>query len=394
MKLKLHNNCATYFLIGLVLIGVISCHTQEPEPSFQDSFYFGADLSYINQVEDLGGTYTNASGEQVDPYQLLASTGHNLARFRLWHDPAWTQEIYNSQGLGPYSDLNDVIRSMTRAQDQGMELLLDFHYSDFWADPGRQQIPAAWRSIADIDVLADSVSQYTFRTLTTLNAQGLAPRFLQVGNEINCGLLFTDRPANFPNCNVCEGNWSQAGAILNAAILGARQALPDIEIILHVADPANIDWWFDNMIEQGAVTDFQIIGISYYPLWHTEVNLNDIGHTLSRIKEKYEKDLMILETAYPWTGDDADNYSNILGGTPLDMFPFTEQGQLDFMTFLTQQALDAGTLGVIYWEPGWISSDLRDPWGQGSSWDNATFFDFQGRQLPVANFPSFPYRSN
>ncbi|MDW3194003.1 MAG: glycosyl hydrolase 53 family protein [Cytophagales bacterium] len=388
-----HNKRATYLLIGLVLLGLISCHSQEPEPSARNNFYFGADLSYTNQVEDLGGSYFDDSGEEADPYQILATKGLNLARFRLWHDPQWTKEVYGTNGLfGPYSDIKDVIRSMTRAKEQGMDLLVDFHYSDFWADPGRQQIPAAYHEITDLKVLADSVEQYTLKTLSKLSAQGLSPKYVQIGNEINCGLFITDRPANFPNCNVCEGNWSQAGTVLNAAITAVRQTNPDTKIILHVADPVNVEWWFGQMTTSGVVVDFDIIGISYYPLWHTGSSLSSIDQTIEGFREQFQKDVMILETAYPWTTEDADNYGNILGGSPLEGYPFTEEGQLDFMTFLTQKAIDAGALGVIYWEPGWISSDLRDPWGQGSSWDNVTFFDFEGRSLPVVDFPMFPYQ--
>ena len=377
--------------MGIVLIGGISCNSQSPSPATEDEFYFGADLSYVNQVQDQGGTYRNESGETTDPFELFARHGINLARFRLWHQPTWTQTVYGTSGSQQYSDLQDVTRSMRRASDQGMATLLDLHYSDFWADPGRQQIPAAWNAITEISVLADSVRDYTRNTLLSLQKEGLTPTFIQLGNEINCGMLFTDRSPEFPNCNVCEGNWAHLGILINAAIDAVRSVDQGIGIMLHVADPVNVNWWYENIMGSGNVTDFEYIGISYYPLWHTDLSYETIGSNIESFRDRFEKEVMIVETAYPWTTADADGYGNILGGRPLQAFPFSPTGQHDFLTELTQTLINAGAKGVVYWEPAWVTSDLKDPWGQGSSWDNATFFNFDGIAQPAIQFPDFQY---
>ena len=182
-------------------IALVSCNTDDPrrgvdpDPENKDSviveqFYFGADLSYVNQILDHGGQYRDA-GEVRDPYKIFKDHGANLARFRLWHNPQWTREVYGDAGTQLYNDLYDVEKSIRQAKAQGMEVLLDFHYSDTWADPGSQRVPAAWREITDIDVLADSVYDYTLKTLNYLNQKGLMPELVQIGNETNCGMMLT-----------------------------------------------------------------------------------------------------------------------------------------------------------------------------------------------------------
>jgi hypothetical protein len=138
----------------------------------------GADLSYVNEVEDAGAVYRR-SGVQVDPYKLFADSGCRVVRLRLWHTPS----------INAYSGLSDVQRSIRRAKAAGMQVLLDFHYSDFWADPGRQDIPAAWKDITDRNILGDSLYGYTYRTLMTLHREGLLPEMVQTGNEINGEIL-------------------------------------------------------------------------------------------------------------------------------------------------------------------------------------------------------------
>jgi arabinogalactan endo-1,4-beta-galactosidase len=144
------------------------------------------DLSYVNQVEDHGGVYKQ-SGEAADPFEVLSDKGANLTRVRLWHNPDWVKDVYG-QATPLYSGLADLAKTIERAHQSGMAVLLDFHYSDTWADPGHQDVPAAWKNITNIGVLCDSVYNYTYNTLDYLKNKDLLPQMVQIGNETNPGM--------------------------------------------------------------------------------------------------------------------------------------------------------------------------------------------------------------
>jgi arabinogalactan endo-1,4-beta-galactosidase len=352
--------------------------TTQPAP-----FYFGADVSFVNQIIDHGGVYTDQN-EPRSPYQILHDHGANVARFRLWHNPVWTKEIYGPAGKQVYNDIADVEKGIRLAKAQGMLINLDIHYSDTWADPARQDVPQAWAGIKTIGVLTDSVYQYTYNTLQRLNRQGLLPDMVQIGNEINCGMLYSKVPTDFPTCNTCTGQWAALGQVLNAGIRAVRavsvKATVMPKVLLHVADPKNVDWWFGNIITAGQVTDFDVIGFSYYPLWHTTVPVDKLAASVTAVKSKYGKPVMVLETGYPWTTASNDQYNNLFGALPpLPGFPFTQQGQLDLLNTMTRQIKDGGGDGIMYWEPAWITSANKDLYGTGSAWENTTLFDFSGK---------------
>jgi arabinogalactan endo-1,4-beta-galactosidase len=282
-----------------------------------------------------------------------------------------------------YNDLMDVEKSIAASKAEGMKVLLDFHYSDTWADPGKQDIPEAWLDIKSIEVLKDSVYNYTYKSLKYLSDKDLMPDFVQIGNEINCGMMYSNAVEDFPKCNVCDGNWQNLGQVINSGISAIRDVAAltnaQTEIILHVADPKNVAWWFDNMISQGKVTDFEVIGFSYYPIWHTAITVSDLGNKVAGFKNQFNKEIMIMETAYPWTPDGDDNYNNIFGAAQaIAGYPMTQEGQKALMHVITQQMISGGGYGIIYWEPDWITSEMKDLWGTGSAWENCTFFDFDG----------------
>jgi arabinogalactan endo-1,4-beta-galactosidase len=366
----------------------------KPDPVDTPEFLFGADLSYVNQILDKGGVYKQ-NGAVTDPYEIFAASGANVARFRLWHNPTWTKSVYGDAGDQLYNDLYDVELAIKRARDEGMKILLDFQYSDTWADPGHQPIPAAWMNIKSITVLRDSVYNYTHKTLAYLNSKGLMPEYVQIGNETNCGMLYSDAPDGFPAGNACNGQWVNLGHVINAAIDAVRhvsgESTIDTRIALHIADPKNVDWFFSNLSSSTNVTDFDIIGFSFYPLWHTTISVNDISEKITEFRNMFDKDVMILETAYPWTTESADNYNNLFGGAPLANYPFTQEGQYDFLVKLTQEVKRGQGIGLIYWEPAWITSNMKDLWGTGSSWENATFFDFEGNTIKGMDYMKFDY---
>ncbi|MCB0496808.1 MAG: glycosyl hydrolase 53 family protein [Cyclobacteriaceae bacterium] len=350
-------------LVGFVI--VISCAnkaTVEPENDPKKLTYYGADLSYVNEMEDCGATYKDASGTVKDPYQIFSEAGTNLVRLRLWHNPTWTN----------YSNYEDVKKSIVRAKGQGMKVLLDFHLSDDWADPGKQEIPAAWLNVIDDkEVLGDSLYNYVHKTLKDLSDSDLLPDIVQVGNEIN-PMILQHGDLKWPI------DWSRNSYLLNKGIKAVRDISTEtgveVEVMLHIAQPENGLWWFDQATKNG-VTDFDWIGLSYYPVW-SEYTLETISTPLSTLVNTYKKRLMIVETAYPFTLTNADDADNILGSDALlDGYPATQQGQLDYLTTLGKIVYAVGGEGVVYWEPAWVSTGCSTRWGTGSHWDNATLFD-------------------
>lgn len=384
---------------GVVLMATIlfsqckSDGTEDPQPGGEADYYFGSDLSFVNEILDHNGEYKD-EGEVRSPYRIVKDHGSNLVRVRLWHTPRWTDD-----GDGKmYSDILDVAEAISLSREQEMKVLLDFHFSDTWADPGKQFVPDAWKNITSIQVLEDSVYNYTFRTLRYLDARALMPDLIQLGNETNCGMLYNGAGTGFPVLNACDNHWQNLGRIINKAIDAVRDAgetsAIDPKIVLHVADPSNVDWFFSNLTSQGSVTDFDIIGFSYYPLWHRTVSVDLLSSSIQTAKAKFAKDIMILETAYPWTTQTADTYDNLFGTeAPISGYPFTLQGQFDIMKKINQEVMDGGGIGTIYWEPAWITSDMTDQWGTGSSWENATLFDFEGNVMTSIDYMEHDYNN-
>lgn len=340
-------------LLVLIVLGSSAAYGQEADVPF----YFGVDLSYVNEVEDCGAIYRE-NGQSRDPFELFAEHGANLVRARLWHTPDWTD----------YSTLDDVRRTFVRAREQGMAALLDIHYSDTWADPGTQEIPAAWEDMDD-DALADAVYQYTSGVLMALSEDDLVPAFVQVGNETNSGILKRGS----------EQNWSRDARLFNAGIQAVRDFNRDsgqnVQILLHVAQPENTGWWFTEA-EAAGVTDFDVIGVSYYPQWST-FSIADMGAQAAYLRQRFGKEVMVVETAYGWTRDAMDESADNILNQGARGYPFSPEGQRRFLTDLTQSLISGGALGIVYWEPAWVSTPCRTIWGQGSHWENATLFDFQ-----------------
>ncbi|MCB0424875.1 MAG: glycosyl hydrolase 53 family protein [Mangrovimonas sp.] len=362
-------------LIFTALISVLmpSCSSGNNETQTDDTvnppqsnFFYGADLSYVNEMEDCGASYKDANGVTKDPFVIFKEAGTNLVRVRLWHHPTWTN----------YSNFDDVKLTIQRAKQQGMKVLLDFHYSDTWADPSKQEIPAAW--LDDIDntpALGTLLYDYTYDTLNALANLNLLPDIVQVGNEIN-PMILQHGDLVWPI------DWSRNSFLLNKGIQAIRdisaEKNKDIGVMLHIAQPENALWWFEQATQNG-VTDFDWIGVSYYPIWST-YDLSNVGTALNTLITTYNKDLMVVETAYPFTLTDADSAGNILNADALvSGYPASQQGQLDYLNALQNIIEDAGGKGLVYWEPAWVSTPCSTLWGQGSHWDNATLFDHSNK---------------
>ena len=370
IKSELDLNYLTIILLSC-LIGVHSCSQNNSDDNNNTddppiSFYYGADLSYVNEMEDCGAIYKDSEGTVTDVYQIFRDEGANLVRVRLWHNPDWTN----------YSNYNDVKETIQRAKSKGLKVLLDFHYSDTWADPSKQEIPAAWvNEINNTPELGQLLYDYTYTTLEQLSNDNLLPDIVQVGNEIN-GMILQQGELVWPI------DWERNSALINKGIEAVRAISTakgkTIEVMLHIAQPENGLWWFEQATSNG-VTDFDWIGLSYYPIW-SDYDLNEVQTPLSTLINTYNKKLMIVETAYPFTLDNADSANNILGADALTGgFPATQQGQLDYLNQLKQIIENAGGQGLVYWEPAWVSTGCSTLWAQGSHWDNATLFDQTGK---------------
>ena len=343
------------------------------------TFYLGADFSYTNEMEDCGAVFTE-NLQSKDPYLIFNEHHANIARFRLWHTPDWTN----------YSNLTDVIKSIGRAKSAGFAVLLDFHYSDTWADPGNQQIPAAWNEITDLNILADSLYNYTYNTLSQLHSLGLLPEMVQIGNEINGNILLKTGEPLFPL------NWTRNKLLLQHGV-DAVEAInqtfgTEIKTIIHIAAPENAVWWF-NEAKNNGFTSYDIIGVSYYPGW-SDNDMRRAAEIVGQLKAVHGKEVMVVETGYPWTLDWADNMGNILGSSNLlKVFNSvaSKENQLAFLTEFSYLVKENGGLGVIYWEPAWVSTGCTTPWGTGSSYENATFFDFDYNLHQGINFLDYNY---
>lgn len=339
--------------------------------------YLGADLSFANEMEDCGANF-RAKGKLADPFVLMKQHGGNLMRVRIWNNPDWTH----------YSTYDDVLKTIRRAHAAGLQVLLDFHYSDDWADGDKQRPPAAWAHL-DTAAQARAIHDYTRDILDRLAAAGQNPELVQVGNEINSEMLGGDKDHPV--------DWKRDAQLINAGVVAVREAGKasghPARVMLHVAQPENIIPWFDNATAAG-VLDYDIIGISYYPKW-SKFNLSGLGKVISATRQRYGADVMVVETAYPFTLDHGDDTSgNVLGEDSLiPAYPATPKGQLSYMQDLTQIVIDSGGDGVVYWAPDWVTTKCKTRWGTGSTWENATWFDIAHHEaLPVFDFMARDYR--
>lgn len=333
----------------------------------------GHDLSFAVQERAAGARYTER-GRAAPPERILAGHGADYVRLRLWVNPP--------EG---YSDLDSVLTMARRAKAAGMKLLLDPHYSDFWADPQKQPTPEAW-SGQDLPTLARTVRTYTRDVLNRLRAQGTPADMLQLGNEIRNGMLW---PAGQIDWSTGTG-WDGLGTLLRAAAAGARDARgPAPKLVVHFDQGGDNAWsrtFYDHIVAQRV--PFDVIGLSYYPFWHG--TLSDLRANMNDLAARYRRDVAVVETQYGWTlanGDDLGNFlwqeSQVVPGYPAD--PDGQRAFLSDLLSIVAAVPDGRGAGVFYWQPEWIPGVGWAP-GEGTPNDNLTLFDFTGRALPSQNF--------
>ena len=331
----------------------------------------GADLSFTLQIEAAGYRFTD-QGRTAPVEELLAARGLNTVRLRVWvHPPPG------------YSNLGAALALGRRAHNVGCKILLDLHYSDFWADRTSQTTPAEWQN-QDLGMLSSTVRAYTRGVVGAFAAQGTPLDMIQIGNEVTMGMLW---PLGLIYSED-EEHWTGFVQLLKAGLEGAREGATDpLQTIVHIdcgADNNDSRYFYDHIIQCG--TDFDLIGLSYYPFWHGP--LRDLSSNLNDLAMRYRKGLMVVETSYPWIFPAADGVEYCAGNpdqlADIARFPVTPAGQFAYFEALrsTIEAVpqDFGR-GFLAWEPEWLPGVGWGP-GEDNPFANLTMFDWRGAGLP------------
>ncbi|MFJ4015379.1 glycosyl hydrolase 53 family protein [Microbacterium sp. NPDC090014] len=369
-----------------------------------DDFIGGVDVSSVLSLEESGVVFRDAQGAPGDLFEILADAGVTDVRVRVWNDPFDA----NGNGYGGGDvDVDRAIEISQRATDAGLGVLVDFHYSDFWADPAKQQAPKAWEGMT-ADQVATEVGAFTRDAVRRLVDAGVDLRMVQVGNETNGGVAGVR-------------GWDDMAKVFSAGSAAVRAEAPDTLVALHFTNPERAGFYADvaAQLERRDV-DYDVFASSYYPFWHgTPENLTAV---LSHVAETYGKKVMVAETSWAFTLDDGDGHGNVVDlASEATQYPVSVQGQADAVRAVVQAVADVGEagLGVYYWEPawlpvgppaqleqnrtlwerdgsGWASSFAGEyepedagHWFGGSAWDNQALFGFDGTASDALNIFSY-----
>lgn len=379
-------------------------------------FVKGMDLSTLAELEKCGAKYYDG-GAEMDILDIMKKYDVDTIRIRLWNDP-WS-ETGESYGAGE-NDLATSLAIAKKVTEAGFGVLLNFHYSDFWTDPGKQIKPKAW---ADYGVaeLEQAVYDFTLETMRTFLDEGVNITMVQVGNELSNGLLWPegkvpnyDNIATFVNAGIravrnADAAYQARVQAGDAKVLGVRgQKLAKIPVMIHLDNGGNnalYREWFDNFMKRGE--EFEIIGLSYYPFWHGTLQM--LNDNMNDIAERYGKELIIAEVSMGYTMEDYKKYEQLpdeerkgYATRPALVekieYPMTKQGQHDFMQDFLHRIShieDGLGRGFFWWEPAWIPvkgsgwatpaslAYMNDPGPCGNEWANQALFDYDGNALPT-----------
>lgn len=377
----------------------------EPVDGISDDFYRGMDASAVLALENSGVKYYNFDGEKQDVFMTLAQAGVNYIRLRVWNDP------YDENGNGYGGGNNDVATAIAlgqRATKYGMKVCIDFHYSDFWADPKKQFVPKAWEGM-DIEEKSDALYNFTLESLTQLLDAGVDVGMVQIGNEINNGMSGETDVANVRKLLTAGSK-----AVREAAVNSGKEILVAVHYT-NIDDMKKLDTLLTGL--QVKEIDYDIVGLSFYPYWHG--TMDDLKNAITHIRNTYGKKVYVAENAYCYTAEDGDGSANSVEGTDdlAEGYSASVQGQANEVRDVCAAASEAGAEGVFYWEGTWIpvgpadadNSDLWEKYGSGwassyasgydpkdagqyyggCSWDNQAMFDFIGH--PLASLNVFKY---
>ncbi len=347
----------------------------------------GVDVSSLKAQLESGAVYCDFEGKTLDGpgfFRFLREQGVNWVRVRLWNDP------YDSQGKGyggGNCDLDTALSLGKWATEAGLQVFLDFHYSDFWADPQKQQPPKAWAGMA-LEEKTAALEAFTRESLRALREEGVDVGMVQLGNEINGGICGETDPEA-----ICT--------LLKAGARAVEQTDPEILRAVHFTDPQKGLSWAGQMLEDHGV-DYEVFAVSYYPYWHGTPEA--LAQTLTALSETYDRQVLVAETAWPHTLSEGDGHPNTIAADPEGQWPCTPEGQRQALEQVFACVRQAGRkgMGLFYWEPAWTpvpretwdtfgsgwassysgsySSDAG-AWHGGCSWENQALFDFEGRPL-------------
>lgn len=384
------NNKLKKVILSAITATMISCSLPftalaavqvNPIENLSTDFIKGADVSIMPELER-NGTKFYDNGIEQDGLTILKNHGVNWIRVRIWNNPY----VVGPEGVGGgNTDEAKAIEMAKRAKALGMKVLVDFHYSDFWVDPGQQKKPDAWKNDSG-DKLVDDFYAYTAKVMQDFNAQGVTPDMVQVGNELNNGMLWPEAQLTEDNPN----GYKFLAKLLNAGLQAVHDNDKDnkVKTMIHLAgvDVNLYHTFFDNLIVKNKVNDFDIIGMSFYPFWHG--TMDDLKNTMNDVSAKYNKDVIAVETAFGYTLEDADFEKNNFGTNEEKVggYKATVQGQAtglrDVMATVASVNDNRG-LGIFYWAPDWVINE-KVGWksnGGGNGWDNLTLFDTKGNAL-------------
>ncbi|MGN0341925.1 MAG: arabinogalactan endo-beta-1,4-galactanase [Roseburia sp.] len=369
----------------------------EAIPDISDDFIRGMDASSVLSLENSGVTYYNYEGDEQDVFMTLAESGVNYIRLRVWNDPY--DENGNGYG-GGNNDVDTAIELGRRATQYGMKVCIDFHYSDFWADPKRQHAPKAWEDMS-VDEKSEALYDFTKESLIAILDAGVDVEMVQIGNEINNGMA-----GEYSTSHVMELLASGSKAVREISDAYDR----DIQIVVHytsISTPNKVIILASNL--EKYEIDYDILGLSYYPFW--DGTIDNMQYVVETLKERFGKEVMIAETSYCYTSEDGDGSTNSLLGTDdlVEGYDASVQGQVSMIRDICAAANESGALGVFYWEGVWIpvgdatedNSAIWEKYGSGwassyaaeydpedaglyyggCSWDNQAMFDFDGHPL-------------
>ena len=359
--------CLSVFMRGRFLVITFAFAVSSASAA---NFLAGADFSHLKFFEDRGVVYQNA-GQSQDALAILKSNGVNCVRLRLFTSTAAQAQA------DPYNYANNLDYTLPlalRVKNAGLQFLLDFHYSDSWADPQKQNKPAAWTNFTFAQ-LEQQMRVYNSNTIAAFKAAGAMPDYVQIGNEITGGILWPDGHVTGSSNNA----WANLGRLLKAAINGVRDAAGtnSPKIMIHIdrgGDWATTEWFFDNLQDQQV--PFDLIGESYYPWWHGD--LTALSNCLNNAAQRYHKPVIVAETAYPWTNSVPSSYDPMLG------IPESASGQIQYTIALASivKGVPGGLgAGIFWWGTEYVHLDGYNL----ASFDKTSFFDYGGNALPIVN---------
>jgi arabinogalactan endo-1,4-beta-galactosidase len=336
----------------------------------------GVDISFVEMFESFGVIYRDEHGQPTDLFQIMKDNSINIIRLRLFTS---NEEQAKRDTYDYGNTLNLTLRLARRIKTHGLQFMLDFHYSDTWADPGHQTKPSAWANLT-FEQLTNTLYNYTRDTLRVFVEQDTIPQYIQIGNEVTHGMLWPDGYVGLNN------NWTQFMTLLNAASQGVRTVLKNqTKIVVHItysADWPNAKLFLDHVVGN---IDFDIIGLSFYPSSHS--NLTGLRYCLERISLNYDKQIFIAETDYRWKEDRYTNNSlkNVTG------FDETPEGQMEYAEYvgqiLTNSTDTKRETGLFWWATEFVATKDHPRFG---GHELQSFFDFNGTALPIVrNFGKF-----